>query len=134
MDLTKNENNDEVKELSIILPCFNEEDNVSRFESEVFAHFNRLALRCEYIIVDDGSTDQTFEKAQKLARSNPNIRILKHATNQGLGAALRTGFAAATGDAILTLDSDLTFDVQEADRLLKVYEPNVDCVSGSPIR
>src|SRR5207244_11036920 len=86
----------------------------------------------EVIVVDDGSTDGTPEVLQEFADSYDNVRVVLHAENQGKGAALRTGFAHANGDAVLVQDADLEYDPAEYPRLLQpIIEGRADVVYGS---
>ncbi|HEY3484290.1 MAG TPA: glycosyltransferase family 2 protein, partial [Ilumatobacteraceae bacterium] len=85
----------------------------------------------ELIVVDDASTDGTAEIADKLAANDPHIRVVHHGKNRKLGGAMKSGFAAATGDLVLYTDADLPFDMSElprAVRLMREYE--VDIVSA----
>lgn len=118
--------------LSVILPCFNEADNVPLWEGHLFPDLERLPFPWECLVVDDGSTDGTGAAAAALAGRRPNIRLLTHDRNRGLGAAIRTGFAAARGDAILTLDSDLTFSADTLPLMVAALEAGADGVCGSP--
>jgi len=82
--------------------------------------------------VDDGSTDGTADVLQRLADNEPRITILRHERNQGKGAALRTGFAAATGDVVLVQDADLEYDPADYPRLLApIRDGRADVVLGS---
>lgn len=92
----------------------------------------RLGPRIDYIFVDDGSTDGSGLVLRDLAAKNKNIRIIESPRNQGLGMALRSAFATATGDVILTMDADLTFYPDQVRLLWGAYEPGVDLVGGSP--
>jgi len=91
--------------ISIIVPAYNEEENIESLTSEI----KKARLKkYDLIIINDGSNDRTKETAEKIAKKERNIRIISHRKNLGLGAALRTGFRAAKGDIIVTMDSDLT--------------------------
>lgn len=122
-----------IDRLSVIIPCFQEKDNVKRFPSEVLEIFRRYPFDTEYLLVNDGSTDGSSEEINKLASSNPNVKVFNHPGNLGLGACLITAIPHASGDAILTLDADLTFHPREFAKLYEIYDENVDCVAGSPI-
>ena len=82
-------------ELSVVFPAFNEAANLARFPEEVIPVLNGLGRRYEVVIVDDGSADDTAAVAAGLGAP---VRLVKHERNQGLGAALRTGFQSARGD------------------------------------
>lgn len=87
----------------------------------------------ECILVDDGSQDGTTDEAKKCFASFPRVIVLKHEHNRGPGAAVRTGFAKATGDVVCTIDSDCTFDPLKIPLMLKLLdEQQVDIVTASP--
>lgn len=116
--------------LSFVFPAFNEAENLRRFPSEVVPVFDALGEPYEVIVVDDGSTDAT--RATASALGGP-IRVVAHDRNRGLGAAVRTGIAAAAGDLVVTMDADLTFAPSLVPLLLERFRRgDVDVVSGSP--
>ena len=121
-------------DLSIVIPCYNEFDNIPKLEAEFFPVANQLAKTrsVEVVFVDDGSRDGTYAGLQQAfgasAISNPSIKIEKHPQNRGLGAAIRTGLAAARGDVVVTTDSDATYRFEEILPLLERLTPDVDLV------
>lgn len=123
-----------ILKLTVIIPCYQEKDNVKRFAEEVFPCFGDVAQSVEYILVDDGSTDGTDKEIKFLANTHPEIKIITHPRNLGLGVSVRDGIQLATGDAILTLDADLTFHPNQIQNLLREYREGIDCVMGSPLK
>jgi dolichol-phosphate mannosyltransferase len=118
--------------LSVVVPCCNEEGSVARFETELYPPLEALGLTYEILAVDDGSSDGTRAALEALSKKK-HLKVLSHERNRGLGAALRTAFAAAEGDWIVCLDADLTFAPAAIAALLKRQEETkADLVGGSP--
>ena len=114
--------------LSVVVPVFNERTTIAEILRRVQAI--EVGLDKEILVVDDGSTDgtQVILKAQSL----PGLKVLYHERNQGKGAALRTGFAAASGDIVIVQDADLEYDPREYPRLLEpILDGRADVVYGS---
>jgi len=115
--------------LSIIIPCYNEIATIGQVIAKIRSL--DLPLQCEIVIVDDCSSDGTREYIRTLER-DPDIKICLHQQNRGKGAALRTGFANASGDILLVQDADLEYDPAEYPKLLKpIVEGKADVVYGS---
>jgi dolichol-phosphate mannosyltransferase len=125
-------------QLSVVIPCYNEEANVRALDARLRPVLEGLRDRfddIEVVLVDDGSRDGTWAAMQELTaarRAGPRFRAEKHPTNLGLGAAIRTGLSAATGDVIVTTDSDATYRFEDIPALLDVLGPDVDLVTASP--
>lgn len=125
-------------DLSIVVPCYNEIESVPKLRQEFWPVALELALRhsLEVIFVDDGSIDGTRQAlGNAFASAQPSpvlVRFEQHLVNRGLGAALRTGFAAASGDVIVTTDSDGTYMFSEIPRLLSLLTDDIDVVIASP--
>jgi glycosyltransferase involved in cell wall biosynthesis len=118
-----------MKTISVVIPCYNEAATLARVVEAVLSA-PVSGLQREIIIVDDASTDKTPEIIAKF--SNPAVKKLRHDKNRGKGAALSTGFAAATGDIILVQDADLEYDPTEYPRLLgPILDGRADVVFGS---
>lgn len=123
--------------ISIIFPLYNERDNVIRYPADLFPILDTIAKktgeRFEFIFVDDGSSDDTVEQVKALAMSRPDIKILVHQKNSGMGTAIVTGLGSSLGELVITMDADLTFRPADVEKLIEKYqETNADCVSGSP--
>ncbi len=124
--------------ISVIVPCYNEEDNVHKMQAELYPVLELLSqeYQVQVVLVDDGSTDATLQKLKETFEvlENPKITFtfLKHEVNRGLGAALRTGFADAKGDLIITTDSDGTYKFTTIPAILERLIPGIDIVTASP--
>ncbi len=122
-----------MKDISIIIPCFNEEENVKRIPVELIQEVNKLKLDYEIVTVNDGSTDNTFEELEKIQKIHPMLKIVNHQKNKGLAAAIKTGIDNATGELTVTLDADFTFHPKQIKNLLDRFKQgDVDLVIGSP--
>lgn len=99
--------------LSVVLPAYNEEENIGIVLDDVFAYLNKNRILGEVIVINDGSRDRTLELLNNYSEKINNLVIVSHPKNLGYGAALRSGFAKATGDLIFFMDSDRQFDINE---------------------
>ena len=113
--------------VSIVIPVFNE----MRTLEQVIKRVQTVSVEKEIILVDDYSNDGSRELVQSLGEQ-PNVRAVLHDYNQGKGAALRSGFAAAAGDVVLIQDADLEYDPNDYPKLLgPIVENDADVVYGS---
>jgi len=113
--------------LSVVVPVFNERATIERVLDRVL----RVPQVHEIVLVDDGSTDGTRDVLRRLA-DPPRIRIVEHPENVGKGAALKTGFAHASGDVVVIQDADLEYDPADFPRLLRPFlDADADVVYGS---
>jgi glycosyltransferase involved in cell wall biosynthesis len=114
--------------LSVVMPVYNEGATVRAMIENVLAQ--RLVQ--QLVIVDDRSTDNTWEVLQAAARTDTRISLLRHEVNQGKGAALRTGFAGATSPYVIIQDADLEYDPTEYYRVISpMLKDLADVVFGS---
>ena len=114
--------------LGVVIPVYNEEKTLHIIVMRVLA---RPEVG-ELVMVDDCSTDGTWQTMQKLATSDSRIRIFQHAVNQGKGAALRTGFQHVESDIVIIQDADLEYDPDEYPKLLMpILTGRADVVFGS---
>ncbi len=119
--------------ISVIIPMFNEEDNVLRTLLEVNSVM-RDYDDYEIIVVDDGSNDDTFRLAEEFISLNPHVYIYVQPVNMGMGRALRTGFEKSDGDIVITIDADLSYNASHIKLLITelLNDETIDIVVGSP--
>jgi glycosyltransferase involved in cell wall biosynthesis len=118
-------------DLSIIVPLYNEEDNVRPMWEAVVAAVRPLALESELLFVDDGSKDATFEQCLSLPRDgSPHLRLLKLRRNYGQTAAMAAGIEHARGRVLVTMDGDLQNDPRDIPLFLAKIEEGFDLVVG----
>jgi glycosyltransferase involved in cell wall biosynthesis len=115
---------DERATLTVIIPAYNEEDTILR----VIERVREVPFSLQIIVVDDCSSDRTAALVQDL----PGVELLRHQRNQGKGAALRTGFAQATGRIVVVQDADLEYDPTDIPDLVRpILAGHADVVYGS---
>ncbi len=108
--------------ISVFFPCYNEQGNVTGMVEQTLAVLEKLNADFEVIIVDDGSSDDTGKIADELAGGNDRVKVVHHRTNLGYGAALQSGFKAATKELVFYTDGDGQFDIKEMPGLLGLME------------
>jgi len=118
-------------DVSIVIPLFNEDESLTELSAWIERVVNAHQLSYEIIMIDDGSTDNSWEVIEKLRAQNPNIKGIKFQRNYGKSAALNEGFKAAQGQVIITMDADMQDSPDEIPELRKmILEGNYDIVSG----
>lgn len=117
-------------DLSIIVPLYNEEDNVHLLHAAIRDAVRPLGLSTEIVFVDDGSRDRTFERALELPRTDPTLRLIKFRRNAGQTAAMVAGIDHARGDVLVTMDGDLQNDPQDIPLFLEKIREGYDLVVG----
>jgi glycosyltransferase involved in cell wall biosynthesis len=119
----------QLNSLSIFFPTYNEEKNIAETIETADQVARQYTTDYEIIVVNDGSTDQTAQVVNSLGATYPNLRLINHETNQGYGAALMTGFNAATKEWVFFTDADLQFDLGEISKLVE-YVSQYDVIIG----
>ena len=116
--------------LSIIIPCYIEEESVSLFFTEMEKIHNRVNMKFEYIFIDDGSTDKTLKKIKKLPKiKESHVRYISFSRNFGKEAALYAGLKASKGDLVTVMDVDLQDPPELLPQMIQMIESsNIDCV------
>ena len=107
--------------LSVIAPCFNEQDNIDPLVARTLAVFDATKIRAELVLVDDGSTDDTWERIRRWARTEPRVLDVRHTSNSGIEAAWRTGLEVATGELTCLIDADLQNRPEDIATLYRTY-------------
>lgn len=120
--------------ISVFLPAYNDEATIAPLVGDILAVLPSLTDDFEVIVVDYGSSDRTAAVLDELARADPRVRVVHHATNRGYGGALRTGFASATKELIVYTDGDGQYDVRELALLRPLLTEGVDIVNGYKIK
>lgn len=119
--------------LSFFFPAYNDGGTIASLVIRTVQVASRLTDDFEVIVVNDGSGDDTAAILDELARTYPRLRVVHHSANRGYGAALRTGFAAATKDLIGYTDGDAQYDPAELEVLWRRLTPDADLVNGYKI-
>ncbi len=116
--------------ISLVIPLYNEEENVSNLYHEISSVVERANLNCEFVFVDDGSRDKTIENLLAVSKSDPRVKIISFRKNFGQTAAMAAGFDYSEGEVIITLDGDLQNDPAEIPRMLAKLDEGYDLVAG----
>ena len=116
--------------LTIIIPAFNEASRISNTLIETDKYLRQQSYRSEIIVVDDACTDTTIDVVKSLFYKIPNLRVVKHRTNQGKGGAVQTGVNAARGQWLLFMDADLATPINQLDEFWS-YTNNFEVLIGS---
>jgi glycosyltransferase involved in cell wall biosynthesis len=121
-------------DLSIVIPMFNEAENVENTISKVEQSLITFKGNYEIIAVNDGSTDNTLEILQKLANTNQNLKVISYTKNIGRGMALRKGFKESQGEFVVSIDADLSYDPKYILDLVETLkkDSHIDFVLASP--
>jgi len=116
-------------DLSIVIPVFNERDNLVPLEEKLETELAKLDLSYEIILVDDGSVDGSHHIINSLKKNNPRLRLIRFGNNHGQSAAFAAGFKAARGKIFVTLDADMQNNPADIPLLLDEMK-NFDVVCG----
>lgn len=116
--------------ISLLIPLYNEKENVSILFEKVYMVLKQLNKDYEVVVVNDGSDDGSEEELNKMAEIYPNLKIVHFRKNYGQTSALSAAVALSNGDVLIPMDADLQNDPEDIPKLLKKIEEGYDCVSG----
>jgi glycosyltransferase involved in cell wall biosynthesis len=116
--------------LSIIVPFYNEEDNIRRMHAAIAAAVEPIGVPFEMVMVDDGSRDATLALATEIARQDSRVRVVKFRRNYGQTPAMAAGIEHAAGEILVTMDGDLQNDPEDIRRFLEKIDEGYDIVVG----
>lgn len=117
-------------EISVLIPVYNEEGNVKPLHRKVSKELRKITGSYEILFIDDGSTDRTLKRIQKLMDEDPKVRVITFHRNFGKANALSVGFKHVKGKIVFTMDGDLQDDPKEFKRFIKELDKGYDIVSG----
>lgn len=118
-------------QISVLIPLFNEEESLPELHDWIVRVMKENGFSYEILFMDDGSRDRSWEVVRHLSLRNPNVRGMRFTRNYGKTAALQTGFQAARGEVVITMDADLQDSPEEIPELYRmITEENYDLVSG----
>jgi glycosyltransferase involved in cell wall biosynthesis len=117
-------------DVSIVIPLYNEEDNIPTLYEQLTAVLSTLGRSYEILIVDDGSKDKSYDLLKELHEKDPHIHVIRFRRNFGQTAAFSAGFEYARGEVIITMDADLQNDPADIPRMLAKMDEGYDVVSG----
>ena len=116
--------------ISVIIPAYNEKENLEELLSHIHKFREKEDIDWDFIIIDDGSTDGSFELLKKLHGRYPYIKVIKHRRNFGLTEALLTGLHHSSGDALVFFPADLQFHLEDVKGMVDKIEEGYDLVAG----
>ncbi len=117
--------------LSVIVPCYNEQENVENCVNQIDEAFRRTQIQHEILLVNDGSTDDTLKRAHSLYESHLSVRVIDLVRNCGKAVALREGVRRARGDLVAFFDADLQYTPSDLVEMVSRLYNGVDFVNGS---
>src|SRR5467141_980877 len=117
--------------VSVIVPCYNEQDNVESCVDQIGETFNAARIAFEILVVNDGSTDDTLERVRSLSTSRPFVRVIDLGRNCGKAVALKEGIRRARGDVVAFFDADLQYSPADLVSMIAKLDNSVDFVNGN---
>jgi dolichol-phosphate mannosyltransferase len=123
-----------VDSISIIVPLYNERDGLAQLCERMIEFHSSLdeKISCEFLLIDDGSSDGTADLLCEFLVNRDNCRIIRHITNQGITAAIRTGLLHAESESVVSIDSDGSYDLNLLKEMLPRFTSDIDVIVASP--
>jgi glycosyltransferase involved in cell wall biosynthesis len=121
---------EETMRISVVMPAYNEEKNIEKTVRYCFETLGAMTDDSEVVVIDDGSKDKTGEILKTLQNEFSGLKTATNKPNQGYGAALARAIKASSGDIVVTIDSDGQFDIEDARRMLSVFDEASDMLTG----
>ena len=118
-------------DVSVIVPCYNEQDNIENCVNQIDEAFRPSEVLHEILLVNDGSTDETLKRARSLGESHSSVRVIDLRRNCGKAVALKEGVRRARGDLVAFFDADLQYTPRDLVRMVSRLNNGIDFVNGS---
>jgi glycosyltransferase involved in cell wall biosynthesis len=118
-------------QISVVVPVFNEEESLPELTQWIHRVMQANAYTYEVLLINDGSTDRSWEVIQEISASNPAIKGINFTRNYGKSAALDAGFKRCSGEVVITMDADLQDSPDEISGLYSMITGGLDVVSGA---
>jgi hypothetical protein len=120
-------------DVTVVLPAYDEQDSIQGIHDQVVEVLDGTSATYEILFVDDGSSDDTWERIQQVAAADEHVRALRHRRNYGKASALANGFSFARGEIVVTSDADMQYDPEDIVRLLEKLCDGYDVVSAEKV-
>jgi dolichol-phosphate mannosyltransferase len=117
-------------DITVVIPVFNEEENLAPLWDELVLHLDKTGKKWEVLFIDDASTDSSPRLLDQMAAEDSRVRVIHHKINSGESAGQATGFRFAKGDLVITMDADQQNDPADIPAMLEALTPQIDCVCG----
>jgi dolichol-phosphate mannosyltransferase len=123
-----------IDSISVVVPLYNECDGLTQLCERLLEFQSTLdeKIDCEFLLIDDGSSDGTADTLGELLVDRDHCRIIRHSSNQGIAGAIHTGLLQAESDCVVSIDSDGSYDLHLLSEMLPRFVPGIDVIVASP--
>lgn len=123
-----------IQQVTVVVPCYNEEEACENFRRRLAELRDGFRDRYEFffVIVDDGSTDNSFEALADTFLDDDHCRVVRHTENRGVGAAIMTGIRQSNTDIVCSMDFDCSYEPTQLSQMIPLLAENIDIVTASP--